>query len=112
MLQPFAHGPTQLSGFLWWQGEANTKGLHCARSYQCLFPAMIGGWRAAFQQPSAYFGWVQLSTWCPTGEPTLSILSMRTARIRPSAGTLSSVLDLARSSGHTGHSKVIACIIV
>ena len=36
MLAPFAHGPTQLSGFLWWQGEANTKGLHCARSYQVL----------------------------------------------------------------------------
>jgi hypothetical protein len=81
MLAPFAHGPTQLSGFLWWQGEANTKGLHCARSYRCMFPAMVNGWRSAFKQPEAYFGFVGLSTWCPVGEHGLGLPQMREAQM-------------------------------
>ena len=112
-------------------GEANTKGLHCARSYQvcccvasacnalpcqcvvraarlspaytlaaatprpqCLFPAMIQGWRAAFQQPAAYFGFVQLSTWCPVGEQGFKLgcrmfVSLQTKH--PKSGTAAGV---------------------
>jgi len=81
MLAPLAHGPTQLSGMLWWQGEANTKGLHCAKSYQCMFKAMISGWRAAFRQPEAFFGFVQLSTWCPVGEHGLGLAQFREAQM-------------------------------
>jgi hypothetical protein len=36
---------------------------------------MIQQWRNAFQQPTAYFGFVQLSTWCGNGE---LIAEMRT----------------------------------
>ena len=62
IIAPFAHGPMALSGFLWYQGEANTGTLACARSYACLFPAMITGWRTAFNAPDAFFGFAQLST--------------------------------------------------
>ena len=42
---------------------------------------MIDGWRAAFQQPDAYFGFIQLSTWCPTGEHGLGLPQMREAQL-------------------------------
>merc|ERR1740121_834331 len=54
-----------VSGFTWYQGEANTKDKASAELYSCLFPAMISEWRKQFANPSAYFGFVQLSTWCP-----------------------------------------------
>jgi sialate O-acetylesterase len=51
-----------------YQGEADTTHPDYTTwtdpSYACLFPAMITGWREAFQVPDAYFGFVQLSTWC------------------------------------------------
>lgn len=46
-----------------------------AARYSCTFPGMIQQWRSAFQQPAAYFGFVQLSTWCGNGE---LIAEMRT----------------------------------
>ena len=35
-----------------------------SRADGCRFVAMIEAWRAAFQSPTAWFGFVQLSTWC------------------------------------------------
>ena len=43
IIAPLAHGPMAISGFVWYQGEANTATLACAKSYACLFPAMITG---------------------------------------------------------------------
>ena len=60
------------------QSKANVderKGDEGAARYSCTFPGMIQQWRSAFQQPSAYFGFVQLSTWCGNGE---LIAEMRT----------------------------------
>ena len=62
IIAPLARGPMAISGFVWYQGEANTATLACAKSYACLFPAMIDGWRAAFAAPDVFFGFVQLST--------------------------------------------------
>lgn len=67
MINPYTIGPMAVSGFTWYQGEANTRGQVAADQYACLFPAMISGWRTKFNNPSAYFGFVQLSTWCPGG---------------------------------------------
>jgi sialate O-acetylesterase len=39
-----------------------------AEQYACLFPAMITQWRKAFQREDAYFGFVQLSSWCADPE--------------------------------------------
>jgi len=64
MILPYAVGPMALSGFTWYQGEADTATDESAEHYGCLFPAMISDWRARFQQPSSFFGFVQLSTWC------------------------------------------------
>lgn len=63
MINPFTVGPMTLKGFTWYQGEANT---HAGQveAYACRFPAMITAWREAFKNPAAYFGFVQLSTWC------------------------------------------------
>jgi sialate O-acetylesterase len=61
MIHPFTVGPMSLKGFTWYQGEANTGR---ASQYACLFPAMIKQWRKNFKAENAYFGFVQLSTWC------------------------------------------------
>ena len=63
MINPFTVGPMTLKGFTWYQGESNT---HAGQveAYACRFPAMITAWREAFKNPAAYFGFVQLSTWC------------------------------------------------
>lgn len=78
MINPYTVGPMAVSGFTWYQGEANTASAQSAKDYSCLFPAMISGWRKAFGDPSAYFGFVQLSTWC--GDP-LAIAEMRDAQM-------------------------------
>jgi len=71
MIHPYTVGPMALSGFTWYQGESNTYPYtecnpisQCATDYACLFPAMISAWRDAFANPDAYFGFIQLSTWC------------------------------------------------
>jgi sialate O-acetylesterase len=60
MIHPFVVGPMALTGFAWYQGEANTRNATTASMYSCLFPAMISGWRKAFNSPTAYFGYVQV----------------------------------------------------
>ena len=48
-----------------YQGEANVderRGDEGAARYACTFPGMISQWRAAFGQPAAYFGFVQVCT--------------------------------------------------
>lgn len=68
MVAPFAVGPMALTGFTWYQGEANTANAATAAAYACLFPSMITSWRALFKVPApAFFGFVQLSTWCVAG---------------------------------------------
>jgi hypothetical protein len=42
---------------------------------------MVNGWRSAFKQPEAYFGFVGLSTWCPVGEHGLGLPQMREAQM-------------------------------
>ena len=42
-----------------------------ADDYACLFPSMIRSWRQNFNRPDAFFGYVQLSTWCP-GQPNVT----------------------------------------
>lgn len=52
--------PYALSGFIWYQGEANI-GKHDA--YRAFFPAMITGWRDRFAQGDLPFYWVQLANY-------------------------------------------------
>lgn len=65
MINPYTIGPMAVSGFTWYQGESNTGPPPKEEQYACLFPAMISAWRKHFNAPSAYFGFIQLSTWCP-----------------------------------------------
>jgi hypothetical protein len=58
MIAPFAVGPMALTGVTWYQGEANVGG---AGYYAEAFPAMISGWRAAFANPTLWFGFVQIA---------------------------------------------------
>ena len=79
MILPYAEGPMQVAGFTWYQGEANTQNATSAEQYACMFPQMIDAWRAAFAQPTAFFGFVQLSTWCAL--PPDSLPQMREAQM-------------------------------
>jgi hypothetical protein len=65
--------------FTWYQGEANTENATSAAQYSCMFPQMITAWRSAFEQPTAFFGFVQLSTWCAL--PADSLPQMRQAQM-------------------------------
>ena len=87
MIHPLTVGPLSLSGLIWYQGEQNTADERAARDYACLFPAMIRSWRAALRRPDLFFGFVQLSTWCPPNPAGLA--SMRAAQM--SALALSNV---------------------
>jgi sialate O-acetylesterase len=80
MILPYSEGPMALSGFLWYQGEANTQSQSTATDYACLFPAMIRAWRQAFLQPELFFAFVQLSTWCSAADPA-SLPQMRDAQM-------------------------------
>ena len=80
MILPYSEGPMTLSGFLWYQGEANTQNATTAADYGCLFPAMISSWRDAFKAPDLFFGFVQLSTWCAL--PPASLPQMRDAQMK------------------------------
>merc|ERR1711936_253243 len=66
MIHPLAR--VGLTGFLWYQGEANA-GFN-RDIYNCTFPAMIDAWRELFSTnsntaPDAPFGFVQLASWRP-----------------------------------------------
>lgn len=77
MIAPFTVGPLALRGFTWYQGEQNTAGAQAALDYACLFPAMITAWRTAFHLPTAFFGFVQLSTWCPRDPMGLAMMRQK-----------------------------------
>jgi len=64
MIRPYMVGPMALTGFTWYQGEANTLDQASADKYATDFPTMIQTWRHGFEIPDAYFGFVQLSTFC------------------------------------------------
>ncbi|CAB9500282.1 Sialate O-acetylesterase [Seminavis robusta] len=64
MIYPYMVGPMAVTGFTWYQGEANAHNMKQAKLYRQLFPEMIEAWRSGFKVPDAYFGFVQLSTWC------------------------------------------------
>lgn len=68
-----------VAGFAFYQGEANTASAATADQYGCLFPQMITAWRDAFQAPAAWFGFIQLSTWCAL--PPDSLPQMREAQM-------------------------------
>jgi len=67
MITPYTVGPMAMTGFTWYQGEANVRGdpeapdANC--NYTCLQNNLIQRWRSDFKQPEAFFGVVQLSTW-------------------------------------------------
>jgi sialate O-acetylesterase len=79
MIYPYTVGPMALTGFTWYQGEANTNDQNSATAYSHSFPDMISAWRKGFQAPDAYFGFIQLSTWCPARP--LGLAEMRQAQM-------------------------------
>ncbi|CAB9499160.1 Sialate O-acetylesterase [Seminavis robusta] len=81
MIHPYMVGPMAITGFTWYQGEANAGGSSkAADEYSHLFPQLIQAWRDGFQVPNAYFGFVQLSTWCPPAQPQ-SVAELRQAQM-------------------------------
>ena len=90
IIHPYTIGPLSLAGFAWYQAEANTDPTApetSAANYSCLFPRMIDSWRARFAARAAYFGFIQLSTWCidPTTGSTDALPRMREAQMAAAA---------------------------
>lgn len=65
MVAPFT--PLTLKGFLWYQGETNSAHDR-APVYATLMSALIGDWRAHFQQGNLPFLYVQISSFSSPGE--------------------------------------------
>lgn len=69
MIHPYTVGPMSVSGFTWYQGEADLGGNPTLpaqnRNYTCTQAAMITQWRQEFKVPNAFYAIVQLSTWHP-----------------------------------------------
>lgn len=68
MIHPFTVGPMAVTTFIWFQGESN-----CCNGpyYTCAQNAMIEMWRTYFNNPAAFFGFVELEPWIGTN-PTLA----------------------------------------
>jgi len=58
MIVPYTVGPMTVKGATWYQGESN---VGQTDYYACAFPAMISDWRAKFNNPSMWFGFVQIA---------------------------------------------------
>ena len=58
MIAPYAVGPMQMAGILWYQGESNNGQ---GRYYSCVWPALVTAWRQIFAQASLWVGFVQIS---------------------------------------------------
>ena len=70
MIHPFMVGPMALAGFAWYQGESNlAENEYATEDYAEDFPNLIQAWRDGFQNKDAFFGFVQLSTWCRLKDP-------------------------------------------
>eukprot|EP00440_Ansanella_granifera_P036161 gb/GFBE01039235.1/.p1 GENE.gb/GFBE01039235.1/~~gb/GFBE01039235.1/.p1 ORF type:complete len:533 (+),score=95.89 gb/GFBE01039235.1/:1-1599(+) len=71
MIVPYTVGPMAVTGFTWYQGEADVGGNPALpdqnNNYTCTQTAMISLWRKGFQVPDAFFAVVLLSTWFPGG---------------------------------------------
>lgn len=81
MIHPYMMGPMALTGFTWYQGEANSGSQESANSYANHFPTMIEEWRLGFNVPEAYFGFVQLSTFCPSYDSRF-VAALREAQMK------------------------------
>ena len=60
MIRPLT--PFPIAGVLWYQGESNAGSSEDAEAYRDLFPAMIRGWREAWNRDDLPFYWVQLAS--------------------------------------------------
>lgn len=108
MISPYTQGPMGVTGFTWYQGEANTANQASADAYACIFPSMITAWRNVFQVPNAYFGFVQLSTWCPADSQ--SIPQMRQAQLE--ALNLDSMVAYSTNADHGAACNIHPLVVV
>ena len=84
MIHPFSVGPTTLTSFIWFQGEANTDQ---PAFYACAQPAMVTSWRRYFDNEAAFFGYVELepSDYIPAGIADFRAAQLETNKL-PNTG--------------------------
>lgn len=102
MIYPYMVGPMAITGFTWYQGEANTFDQASANQYAVDFRTLIDTWRSGFQVHNAYFGFVQLSTWCP-GKNPVAVAEMREAQMKvvpPSDDESNNTVGYATAADH------------
>lgn len=103
MIAPYAVGPMAVTGFTWYQGEADVTGDSSKPfpnlNYTCTQSAMIQKWRQDFKVPRAFFGAVQLSTWCPGANGNMLLAEMRDQQFQSGDGLPSFALVTAADYG-------------
>ena len=101
MIHPYMIGPMALTGFTWYQGEANAGN---PEPYGHLFSEMIEQWRSGFNATSAYFGFVQLSTWCPkTPERVAQMRQSQMAALQLKSGNVGYATNADHGAGCNIH---------
>jgi hypothetical protein len=83
MIEPIA--PLAITGFLWYQGEANSER---AFQYRTLLPAMIGDWRRLFAQGDLPFYIVSLPAFMHHQDQPTEAAWRSCAKHKPSLRTL------------------------
>jgi len=58
MIVPYTVGPMALKGVTFYQGESN---VGADQYYACQFPATISDWRAKFNDPNQWWGFIQIA---------------------------------------------------
>jgi len=104
---PYTLGPTQLAGFLWYQGEQNAGcgGAPQIDYYGCALPALISDIRTKFNQPTLPFGVFLLAAWQSNSPwfPLLRLTQVAASVSLPYVFT-ASTLDYGEPAGGPVHS--------
>jgi hypothetical protein len=84
MIAPYQLGPFSLAGFTWYQAEENANAMNFD-FYACAYPSMVAQWRAAFDNPYAFFGAVQLAPFSQPGDWLGAVAPTRLAQLSGNA---------------------------
>lgn len=100
MVAPFAGlggGGLAVAGFIYYQGESNAI-YYQPGYYECALAALFSSWRAAFRNPAAWFGVVQIAPWTGFGTLAFQAAGVRAAEqavtLADAHATLATAIDL------------------
>ncbi len=110
MVAPFAHSVgggmgISAAGVVFYQGESNAIFWGGDAYYGCALTQLFSSWRSTFNNPTAWFGIVQLAPW--SGTPGANVAGVRAAQLTVTLSdpraTLGSAVDLGDASAPKGN---------